>query len=95
MNALNSNQDVHQLLADIIYVICGKIGGSKQQQSHKQVGSIVTVAIFAVNKLKQELLSDLMNMQIRTFDVERSKTHDLGYFVRSAYTIAQRKFYIT
>ena len=76
-------------------MICGKIGGSKQQQSHKQVGSIVTVAIFAVNKLKQELLSDSMNMQIRTVDVERSKTHELGDLLRSAYTIAQRNFYIT
>ena len=76
-------------------MICGKIGGSKQQQSHKQVGSIVTVAIFAVNKLKQELLSDSMNMQIRTFDVEWSKTHELGDFLPSAYTIAQRNFYVT
>ena len=76
-------------------MICGKIGGSKQQQSHKQVGSIVTVAIFAVNKLKLELLSDSMNMQIRTFDVEKSKTHEFDDLSRSAYTIAQRNFYIT
>ena len=76
-------------------MICGKIGSSKQQQSHKQVGGIVTVAIFAVNKLKQELLRYSMNMQIRTFDVERSKTRELGDLLRSAYTIAQRKFYIT
>ena len=76
-------------------MICGKTGGSKQQQSHKQVGSIVTVAIFAVNKLKQELLSDSINMQIRTFVDEKSKTHEFDDLSRSEYTIAQRNFYIT
>ena len=45
---------MHQLLADTIYTICGKIGGSKQQLSHKQVGIIVKVSILAVKKLKQE-----------------------------------------
>ena len=75
-------------------MICGKIGGSKQQQGHKQLGSIVTVAIFAVNKLKQELpISDSMNIQIRTFDVEKSKIHEFDDLSRSAYTIAQRFLY--
>ena len=40
-------------MADTIYTICGKIGGSKAQQSHKRVGSIVTIAIPAVKKFKQ------------------------------------------
>ena len=50
--------------------------------------------ILVVEKLKQEskaaYLSNLMNMQIKTFDVERSKTHEFDDLSRSAYKFAQQ-----
>ena len=68
------------LLADInrsIYGTCFKIGGSKPQLRHKQVGRIITPMILDVRRFKQKSqvikFLNLMNMQIRTFDVERSK----------------------
>ena len=49
---------VYQLLADINTSIyngtCGKIGGSKPQLIHKQVGRIITTVILDVRKLKQK-----------------------------------------
>ena len=54
--------------------------------------------ILVVEKLKQESqaadLSNLMNMQIRTFDVERSKTREFDDLSRSAYKFAQRNSYV-
>ena len=48
---------------------------------HKQVGRNITPVILDVRKLKQKSwvikFFNLMNMQIRTFDVERSKRHDV------------------
>ena len=48
---------------------------------HKQVGRNITPVILDVRKLKQKSwvikFLNLMNMQIRTFDVERSKRHDV------------------
>ena len=71
---------MYQLLADIntsIYGTCGKTGGSKPQLRHKQVGRIITSVILDVRKLKQKSsvikCLNLMNMQIRTFDVEGQK----------------------
>ena len=58
-----------------VSTIYGNIGGSRPQLSEQQVRRIVTTGILVVEKLKQEsqaaYLSNLMNMQIRTFDVER------------------------
>ena len=55
---------------------------------------MVTTVILVVEKLKQEsqaaYLSNLMNMQIRTVDVERSKTHEFDDLSRSA----QRNSYV-
>ena len=66
---------VYQLLADIICETCRIIGGSKPQLRHKQVGRIITTVILDLRNLKQKGLVmkflNLMNMQIKTFDVER------------------------
>ena len=82
------------LLTDInrsIYRTCGKIGG------HKQVGRIITPVILDVRELKQksEVIKflNLMNMQIRTIDVERSKRREFDELSRSVYIFAQRNFY--
>ena len=92
---------MYQLLADIntsIYGTCGKIGASKPQLRHKQVGRIITTVILDVRKLKQESyvikFLNLINMQIRTFDVKRSKTHEFDELSRSVYIFAQRNSYI-
>ena len=48
---------MYQLLADIntsIYGTSGKIGGSKPQVRHEQVGRITTPVILDVRKLKQK-----------------------------------------
>ena len=78
---------MYQLLADIntsIYGTCGKIGGFKPQ-----LRRIITPVILDVRKLKQKSkvmkFLNLMNMQIRTFDVERSKRHDFDERSRSLY----------
>ena len=45
------------MLADInrsIYAACDKIGGSKPQLRHKQVGRIITAVVLDVKKLKQD-----------------------------------------
>ena len=93
-------EGVPLLLADInrsIYGTCDKIGGSKPQLRHKQVGRTITPVVLDVRKLKQKSLVikflNLMNMQIRTFDVERSKGHDFDELSRSVYIFAQRNFY--
>ena len=74
------------------------IGRSRLQLS-EQVRRIVTIVILVVEKLKQEsraaYLSNVMNMQIWTFDVERSKTHEFDDLSRSAYKFAQRNSYVT
>ena len=88
-------------MADInrsIYGTCGKIGDFKPQLRHKQVGRIITLVILDVRELKQKRVVlfnffNLMNMQIRTFDVERSKRHDFDELSRSVYIFAQRNFY--
>ena len=88
-------EGVPLLLADINR--SDKIGGSKPQLRHKQVGRIITPVVLDVRKLKQKSLVikflNLMNMQIRTFDVERSKRHDFDELSRSVYIFAQRNFY--
>ena len=91
---------MYQLLADIntgIYGTCRKIGGCKPQLRHKQVGRIIKTVILDVRKLKQKSwvikIFNLMNMQIRTFGVERSKRHDFDELSRSVYIFAQINFY--
>ena len=63
---------------------------------HKQVGRNITPVILDVRKLKQKSqvikFLNLMNMQIRTFDVKRSKRHDFDELSRSVYIFAQGNF---
>ena len=51
-----------------------------------------------VKELKRESsvikFLNLMTMQIRTFDVERSKTHEVDEMSRSAYVFGQKNSYI-
>ena len=54
---LNSHRKCTNCLADVntsIYGTYGKIGGSKPQLRHKQVGRIITTVILDARKLKQE-----------------------------------------